>query len=263
MIADDFDLPLRQRPRIEFLGLDFDSRPSGDVRAWLSARGEESGFAYLVTPNVDHMVRLGKAGAQVQRAYREADLCVCDSRVLSRLARLCGVDLPVTAGSDLVRALFDDLLADGDRVCLIGGSAELAARLVERFPHVVILHHDAPMGLARNPAARAAAVAFAAAAKARFMLLAVGSPQQELLAWEMARSGDVGGTALCIGAGVEFLIGVRARAPRIVQRAGMEWAWRLIGEPRRMWRRYLVDGPAIFPAVWRWRRARARAGGRP
>jgi exopolysaccharide biosynthesis WecB/TagA/CpsF family protein len=114
------------------------------------------------------------------------------------------------------------------------------------------------MGLAKDREARARAVAFAAQAAARVTLLAVGSPQQELLALDMARSGAVRGTALCIGAGVEFLLGIRARAPRPIQRAGLEWAWRLLVEPRRMWRRYLVDGPAIFPLVWRWRRARGR-----
>lgn len=250
--------------RAEFLRLGFDAWPPGRVLAWLAARGADSPFAYVVTPNVDHMVRLGKAGqgadSWLWSAYRQADLCLSDSRVLSRLAALCGVALPVVPGSDLVRAAFDGLLAPGDRICLIGGTPITAAALAARFPALDIRHHDAPMGLLRDPEARADAIAFARETRARLHLLAVGSPQQELLAWEMARAGGLGGTALCIGAAVEFLVGARARAPRLVQRAGFEWAWRLLAEPRRMWRRYLVEGPAIFAAVWRWRRA--RAGGR-
>lgn len=248
--------------RTEFLGLDFDAWPEARVRQWLGERGAESPFAYIVTPNVDHMVRLSEEGAAsapwLWGTYREAALCLCDSRVLSRLARFCGVDLPVVPGSDLVASAFASVLVPGDRICLIGATATTAAALAARFPALDILHHDAPMGLARNPDARAEAIAFARQTRARLYLLAIGSPQQELLAWEMARAGGLGGTALCIGAAVEFLVDARSRAPRLVQRAGLEWAWRLIGEPRRMWRRYLVDGPAIFPAVWRWRRARRR-----
>ena len=245
--------------QVEFLGLDFDLRPAIAVRAWLGERNAASDFAYVVTPNVDHIVRLSKANEAVWRAYRGAALCVCDSRILSGLARLCGVTLPVTTGSDLVHALFHDILVARDEICLIGGSAELAAELACRFPALVIHHHAPPMGLAGDREARARAAAFAAQAAARVTLLAVGSPQQELLALDMARSGTARGTALCIGAGVEFLLGIRARAPRPIQRLGLEWAWRLLVEPRRMWRRYLVDGPAIFPLVWRWRRARGRS----
>ena len=91
------------------------------------------------------------------------------------------------------------------------------------------------------------------------VLLAVGAPQQELLAHEMRASGRVRGTGLCIGAGIDFLVGAQSRAPRLVQRAHLEWAWRLAREPRRLWRRYLVDGPAIFPIAWAWARARRRS----
>ncbi|HWW64870.1 MAG TPA: WecB/TagA/CpsF family glycosyltransferase [Sphingomonadaceae bacterium] len=244
--------------RVEFLGLDFDDRPTAAVHAWLARRTAESDFAYVVTPNVDHMVRLQGAGESVWQLYRDADLCLCDSRILSRLARLCHVDLPVTTGSDLVATFFARIVKPGETICLIGGSAKMAEALGRRYPTLVIRHHEPPMGLLQDAAARARAVAFAAEAGARVTMLAVGSPQQELLAWEMARSDSVRGTALCIGAGVEFLLGTRSRAPEKMQRAGLEWAWRLVAEPRRMWRRYLVTGPAIFPATWRWQRARSR-----
>jgi len=150
------------------------------------------------------------------------------------------------------------VLRPGDRVCLIGGGPGHVARLAERHPGIVVAHHAPPMGLRHDPAARARAIDFAAGAEARVILLAVGSPQQELLAHEMKRDGRARGTALCIGAGIDFIVGAQTRAPRLVQRAGFEWAWRLASQPRRLARRYLVDGPAIFPLVWRWKRNRAR-----
>ena len=245
-------------PRTEFLGLAFDTSTSAEVEDWLAGRDADSPYAYVVTPNVDHMIRLADAPGDVRRAYDDADLCLCDSRVLARLARYAGVELSVVPGSDLTADLFARLLRDGDTVCLIGGGDGDAAALEALRPGVGIVQHRPPMGLRGDAAARGAAIDAAIAARARITLFAVGSPQQELLARGMADRPDARGTALCIGASTDFLTGAQTRAPRVIQRSSLEWAWRLATDPRRLARRYLVEGPAIFPMVWRWRRARRR-----
>lgn len=242
------------RKRIDFLDLPFDPITIDDAVRWLALRNAASAFAYVVTPNVDHMVRLAKAPPEIVVAYRAADLVLCDSRILARIARTMGIVLPVAPGSDLIARLFAQVLGAGDRICLIGGSEAGVARLRALHPGLDIRHHDAPPGLRSNPKARAEAVRFAIEAEARLTLIAVGSPQQELIAHEMARSGEMQGTALCIGAAVDFIIGAQRRAPVAVQRAGMEWAWRLGQSPRRLARRYLIDGPAIFALAWDWRK---------
>ncbi|MFT3978299.1 MAG: WecB/TagA/CpsF family glycosyltransferase, partial [Sphingomonas bacterium] len=168
--------------RAEFLGLPFDRLSFDAAVAWLAARGADHDYGYVVTPNVDHMVRLADAPVDVTAAYHGAALCLCDSRVLARLARFAGVSLPVVPGSDLTAALFARVLRDGDRLCLIGGAAEDAARLRALHPALDIVHHQPPMGLRTDSAARAEAARAAAAAGARITLLAVGSPQQEMLA---------------------------------------------------------------------------------
>lgn len=244
--------------RIDFLDIAFDPLTQGEVLAWLATRRADSAFGYVVTPNVDHVVRLAHAPDDVRQAYARADLCLCDSRVLARLARWCGIGLPVVPGSDLVAAAFASVLQPGDRVCLIGGRDGDAAALNALHPGLDIIQHRPPMGLRTNLAARQAAAAFAAATAARITLIAVGSPQQELLAVALAETKGARGTALCIGASVDFLVGSQKRAPRAVQSVGLEWAWRLGTDPGRLARRYLIEGPAIFPMVWRWRRARAQ-----
>ena len=108
------------------------------------------------------------------------------------------------------------------------------------------------MGLRTNAAARSEAAAFLASAKARFGFVTVGSPQQEMIACEAAEGPGAGGIALCIGAGLEFLTGDQKRAPRQLQMAGLEWAHRLATNPRRLWRRYLVEGPRIFAIYLAW-----------
>lgn len=241
--------------RISFLDLEFDSPSEAEVERWLATRSANSSFAYVVTPNVDHMVRLARVDADLRQAYTNADLCLCDSRVLARLARFTNVDLGVVPGSDVVATLFDRVLNPDDTICVIGMSAKHIADLAHKYSNIVILHHSPPMGLRHDHNARAEAVKFALEAKARFTLLAVGSPQQELLAWEMHQAGASLGTALCIGASIDFLVGAQRRAPLFVRRLGIEWAWRLFTQPRRLARRYLIDGPAIFPMVWQWRKA--------
>ena len=245
--------------RAEFLGVDFDLMDAAAAEAWLAARDAASPFAYVVTPNVDHVVRLEREPAEIRNAYAAADLCLCDSRILAALARRCGLWLPVVPGSDLVEALFTRIARPGDVISVIGGTPEMMARLRDRFPALILRQHVPPMGLRQNAAARQDAVAAAQQHKARFILLALGSPQQEMIAQGLAQAGATG-TALCIGAGVEFIAGLQRRAPSLIQKAGLEWAWRLGSDPRRLWKRYLVEGPRIFRMTSRWSSARGRRG---
>jgi UDP-N-acetyl-D-mannosaminuronic acid transferase (WecB/TagA/CpsF family) len=80
----------------------------------------------------------------------------------------------------------------------------------------------------------------------RFCFLAIGSPQQEIIAQKLKERGIVRGLALCVGAAIDFLTGVEKRAPVWMQEAGLEWLYRLTRNPKRLWTRYLVRGPRIF-----------------
>lgn len=248
--------------RRTFVGIEFDPLDTDAAVAWLSRISADTPFRYVVTPNVDHIVRLealgeqDTVGAELWRAYRDAALVLCDSRVLARLARFYGVALPLAPGSDLTVRLFAEAARPGDRIAIIGGDAALLAALQARLPTLDLVQHVPPMGMLRNPAALDAAVAFGRDSGARFVLLAVGSPQQELLAARIAAAGGARGCGLCIGASLDFIVGRQRRAPRVVQRLGLEWAHRLASQPGRLWRRYLVDGPRIFRLAHRRHRAR-------
>jgi exopolysaccharide biosynthesis WecB/TagA/CpsF family protein len=241
---------------MDYLGLSFDQLDMDAVAALLRGRPADVPFAYLVTPNVDHVVRLSKLDhdSPEWRAYAEADWTLCDSRVLARLAALQGRRLPVVPGSDLTARLLREIAAPGDRICLIGGQAGDPQSLALLRPDIEIVQHIPPMGLHVDEAARTAAARFAAESGARFTLLAVGSPQQEMIADALRAIPDARGTALCIGASIDFLTGREVRAPRWMQRLSLEWLHRLVGNPRRFWRRYLLDGPRIFRLAWRSRR---------
>jgi N-acetylglucosaminyldiphosphoundecaprenol N-acetyl-beta-D-mannosaminyltransferase len=246
--------------RKNFLDVGFDVLPVDRLLSRIGAVSSDSAFQYLVTPNVDHMVRLHKHRADIAGladAYRTADLCVCDSKVLARLARWRGVELPVVPGSDLTSLLFERMIRDGDHVAVIGGNAAMIDDLKRKYPAVRFSQHCPPMGLMGDAAARTRAAQFIVDQKARFTFLCVGSPQQELIAEEASRIGGGRGMAFCIGAALEFITGQTKRAPRLARQLGLEWVHRLVTDPRRLWRRYLVEGPAIFVLAYRWRRSAA------
>ena len=244
--------------RRNFLDVGFDALPVNALIARITAVGAASPYQYLVTPNVDHVVRLHRQAGDMpdlSGVYRDADFCICDSKVLARLARWRGVALPVVTGSDLTALLFEKVLRKGDRVAIVGGDEALSSSLRATFPSVEFVQHLPPMGLAGNAEARRAAARFIADTKARFTFVCVGSPQQELIAAEVAKLGDARGLALCVGAALEFLTDRQKRAPALARQLGLEWAHRLLTNPRRLWRRYLVEGPAIFLLAYRWRRS--------
>jgi exopolysaccharide biosynthesis WecB/TagA/CpsF family protein len=246
--------------RENFLDVAFDVLPVDRLLSHIEQVDPDSPFQYVVTPNVDHMVRLHQRRTEqpeLAEMYRNADLCVCDSKVLALLARWRGVRLPVVPGSDLTALLFDRVIAKGDRIAIVGGDDAMLRKLQASYPDVRFVQHHAPMGLARNAAARRAAAEFIAGANPRFTFICVGSPQQEMIAAEAAKLGGGHGMALCVGAALEFITDRQKRAPALARQLGLEWAHRLLTNPRRMWRRYLVEGPAIFLLAYRWRRSAA------
>ena len=219
----------------------------------ISKRGRGEPFAYVVTPNTDHVVRLHHRRSDLWPVYRSAWMTLCDSRILARLARLVGLALPVVPGSDLTVDLFRNVIRDEDRIAILGGDDAMVAELCRKYGLTNVAHHNPPMGFVRETIEVARAIEFLISAHARYSFIAVGSPQQEIIAYHVARSGAATGIGLCVGASLEFLIGRQIRAPRAVQWLGLEWMFRLISSPRRLWRRYLVEGPEIISVFTHWR----------
>nr|WP_314445845.1 WecB/TagA/CpsF family glycosyltransferase [uncultured Sphingomonas sp.] len=245
--------------RIPFVGVGFDPLDMDTVMARLAEVTDATPYGYVVTPNVDHVVRLDDAvqAAELAPLYEGADLSLCDSRIIAHLARARGIALPVVPGSDLTPNLFRDVIKPGDRIAIVGGDSDMVEDLGRRYPGVELIHYEPPMGLRRNAAARLETARFIAEARARFTFIAVGSPQQEMIAGAVRAFPQATGMALCIGASLDFITERQRRAPRILQRLSLEWVHRLASDPKRMWRRYLVEGPRIFLLAARFRRGTA------
>jgi exopolysaccharide biosynthesis WecB/TagA/CpsF family protein len=236
------------------LGLDFADLDTAQAAAWLAARPAAAPFGYVVTPNADHLVRRHRQ-PEIATLYDGALLRLLDSRVIAVVARLLGVIPPrVVPGSDLTALLLARHLRPNERITIVGMQPDWVRALMARCGLAPPAHLDPAVGFEHDPVAFAAAVAFVVRHPARFVFLAVGSPRQEKLAAAIAATGQASGTALCIGASLEFLAGARRRAPRWIQAAGLEWLFRLASDPRRLARRYLIDSPAVLPLLWAERR---------
>ena len=243
----------------EFLGIDFARVSLGEAIGIVSQMAQSEAFQYVLTPNVDHVVMLfptqdDDRAVQFRAAYRAAAMRVCDSRILRALAKLKGIDIETVPGSDLSASLFRDIFCVGHKVAIVGGDADTVSSLQNLYAGLDYVQHIPPMGILANRPAIDAVVKFVGDERADFTLFAIGAPQSEIIAHRCMEEKRASGVGICIGASIEFLLGHKARAPVWMQRSGLEWAFRLISEPRRLWRRYLVDGPRIFIMAARWRR---------
>jgi exopolysaccharide biosynthesis WecB/TagA/CpsF family protein len=170
----------------------------------------------------------------------------CDSRVLSRLARFNDRCLPVITGSDLTARLIARADEEHLTIALIGPTAAASAALQSRYPGINLMVHTPPMGFITSKHEVRKCVDFILKTQAPLIFLAVGMPQQEILAHHIADDPEVRGVGLCIGASIDFLTGKQRRAPVWVQKAGFEWLYRLVSDPRRLASRYLIECPRIF-----------------
>ncbi|MBL4869711.1 MAG: WecB/TagA/CpsF family glycosyltransferase [Robiginitomaculum sp.] len=234
---------------IAFCGANFDPLSPVQTLERCRAIRDTHDFRYLVTPNVDHVVRLNKYPKLYGPLYNGAWISVCDSRILQLLAKTSGIVLHTVTGSDLTAQLFDNVITKDEAVNVIGGGEDMIAKVTARFGLTNLNHHQPPMGLRHKPHEVRACAKFIAEHPARYTFICVGSPQQEMIAIEAQKNKNCVGLGLCVGASLDFLAGKQKRAPKWMQNTRTEWLYRLLSEPKRMWKRYLIEGPKIF-LIW-------------
>lgn len=219
------------------------------------------GFA-IATINVDHLQRLAE-DAGFRRAYAGHDLVCADGNPIVWLSRIAGRPVALAPGSDLVLPLAAEAARAGLPVALIGSSDEslalAGAAMARAVPGLRVALRHAP-GFPFDPMGDEAGQIIEAirASGARLCFLALGAPRQELFAIRARDAlGNVGFAS--IGAGLDFLSGHQRRAPALMRKTKLEWAWRMLSNPRRLFLRY-AKGFAILPGHIRRAAALRRQG---
>lgn len=177
----------------------------------------------------------------LRESVSSSDLVLADGAPLVWLSRLKRTPLPErVAGIDLMFELLALASARGFRVFLLGATSETIERVVQiarrDYPGMTIAGYRDGYYDASQEEQVAQAVSDA---RAHMLFVAMTSPRKEIF---MKKWSSLMGVPVCHGVGGSFdvMAGVTRRAPRWMQRAGLEWFYRVMQEPRRMWKRYLV-----------------------
>lgn len=239
---------------IDLLGLTSVSSATFDkTLKRIAERSARLPFAYVVTPNAHHMVLLSRTDSALRTAYDAAWLRLCDSQILRAISWLVsGVRLNLVTGSDLTLSLLRHVVQPSDRLTIIGGTPELILALRDQFGIHDIAQHIPPMDYSANHDDVERCVGFVLAHPARFTFVVTGAPQSELLTLRIAQAGGATGIGLCVGSALDFATGRALRAPSVIRSCGLEWLFRLLTNPRRLIRRYVIECPPVFLLAARW-----------
>lgn len=211
-------------------------------------RGEKFSVCTL---NLDHVVQLERR-ADFRNAYRRAKFVTADGFPIVILSRLLGTHIQRTTGADLVEPLCAQAQKRNLPIFLMGSNnitiAETAKTLSQRYKGIRFAGFFSP-GQDFDPysAEADAAIESIRRSGARLCFLALGAPKQEVFAARCLDRLESTGF-LCIGAGLDFIAGTQKRAPSITQKIGLEWAWRMLKNPRRLGPRY-VKCMALVPRL--------------
>jgi N-acetylglucosaminyldiphosphoundecaprenol N-acetyl-beta-D-mannosaminyltransferase len=188
---------------------------------------------------------------------------VVDGAAVELAAKLRGEhDITRCPGPDFFAAAAEAAARGHDiRFYLLGGAPGVAERvkdsLVARYPSLNVVGASSPPYGEWDDALSAALIAEITSSGANALWLGVSAPKQEI--WAIHHAGQLGMPVACVGAAFDFVAGTKPRAPMWVRAARLEWAFRLLSEPARMWYRYIVGNSIfVFDAV---RYGRRRAPG--
>ncbi len=246
-------------PRVPIAGIAFDLIREDDLLEILARWIPEGRRGYVCLAN-PHSVMLARRDPRMRAALQSSSLTLPDGVGIVAAARLLGhARARRITGPDLMLRLCQWSAANGMRQFLYGGSPGIAERLGRRlsglFPGLRIAGTYSPPFRALTPAEDYGTVERINAAAPHIVWVGLGSGKQER--WMWAHESHISAPVMIgVGAAFDFHAGAARRAPAWARKCGLEWAHRLMREPKRLWRRNL-DSPAFLAAVARdwWRAA--------
>ncbi|HLO51517.1 MAG TPA: WecB/TagA/CpsF family glycosyltransferase [Kamptonema sp.] len=206
----------------------------------------------VFTPNVDHLMKLQK-DQEFYEAYQLANYRVCDSKIVMYASKFLGKPLQEKiSGSDFFPAFYNHYKQDKNvKIFLLGaaeGVAEKARRQINAKVgrNMVVASYSPSFGFERNAEECDKIVDLINQSGATVLAIGVGAPKQEKwinLYKDRLKNIKV---FLAIGATIDFEAGCRDRSPKWMSEVGLEWLHRLLSEPQRLWKRYLLEGLPFF-----------------
>ncbi|AFY56287.1 exopolysaccharide biosynthesis protein, WecB/TagA/CpsF family [Rivularia sp. PCC 7116] len=207
----------------------------------------------VVTPNVDHLMKLQR-DRDFYGVYQDAEYRVCDSKILMYVSHFLGTPIQEKiSGSDLFPAFYAHYRNDERiKIFLLGaqeGIAETARRNINSKVgrNMIIDTYSPPFGFEKDEQECQKIIDLINSSDATVLAIGVGAPKQEMWVAKHRKSLHKVKIFLAIGATINFEAGNIKRSPKWMSEVGLEWLYRLLSEPKRLWKRYLMDSiPFIY-----------------
>jgi N-acetylglucosaminyldiphosphoundecaprenol N-acetyl-beta-D-mannosaminyltransferase len=231
---------------------------AGRIVEW--AKSGESRYVCVAAVN---NVMQAHDGEVFRRVMNGADLVTPDGMPLVWGLRALGLrDATRVYGPDLTPVVLDAAAAAGVTVGFYGGTPEVLRSLLQlvrkRWPELRVAYAYSPPFRSATAAEEADTIRAINQSGAQILFVGIGCPKQEI--WMSRHRGRVRAVMVGVGAAFDFLAGTKRQAPRFMQKTGTEWIFRLLAEPRRLWKRYLRHNPR-FVALFGAQLIRARRAG--
>lgn len=206
----------------------------------------------LVTPNVDHLVKL-QSDKEFYEVYQQAEWVVCDSKILYLLSKLLKHPLPeAIPGSSFFTSYYMYHKDDPDcRIFLLGAMDGVAQKAMERINEkvgrqMIVGAYSPSYGFEKKEEENQMIYEKINRSEANMVLVGVGCPKQEK--WIFSHKGNMPDVRIwmALGATIDFEAGNVKRAPRFMQKLYLEWFYRFLMEPKRMFKRYFIDDMLFF-----------------
>lgn len=236
--------------RISFLNTYIDNLTAEEAKKAVDQFIQADGFHYVVTPNSDIVVKM-QDDSELKEICDNADLILTDGQIVVKLSKWLGNPIKErVCMTDFVWDVFDLAVEKGYKVFLFGGKEDVLRKATDnikkRVPKLEIVDsYSPPFGFEKNEEQLNEANERIKKSGADILIVFLGCPKQEKF---IATNKDKYQISISITMGgcVDFIAGGVKRAPLWMQKAGLEWFFRFLQEPRRMWRRYFIDDMRIF-----------------
>ncbi|MFR9239396.1 MAG: WecB/TagA/CpsF family glycosyltransferase [Clostridium baratii] len=239
--------------RIKFLNIEVDNLTMGEAVEAVDNIIQEGKSSYVVTPNVDHIVKLEK-DKEFQDVYKNADLILTDGMPLIWISRFKKNPIKEkVSGSDFFPKVCKLASIKGYKVFLLGAAEGIAAKaaknLKEKYKGLNIVGTYSPSyGFEKKDHEIKNIIDMINKVKPDILAVGLGAPKQEKFLYKYKNELNVP-ISLAIGASIDFEAGNINRAPKWMQNCGLEWFYRLCKEPKRMFKRYIIDDLKILKII--------------
>ena len=213
----------------------------------------------VVTPNVDHLMKLQR-DRDFYGVYEEAEYRVCDSKILMYVSRFLGTPIKEKiSGSDLFPAFYTYYKNDESiRIFLLGASpgiANIAQRNINSKVgrNIIVDTYSPPFGFEKDEKECQKILSLINSSNATVLAIGVGAPKQEMWIAKHRKYLHKVKIFLAIGATINFEAGSVKRSPKWMSEVGLEWLYRLLSEPKRLWKRYLMDAIPFLYLIFKQR----------